>query len=295
MMLEKKISPSPEALKPSRLDLISQTSFYKASHGKRFDNGIFQEALTTLDTEFKNADQETKKNILSARYFDALFRTLPDGKSIFEKEFAISIPTYDQKQYKPLGITGYGKLTTQSTLNQDSQSLVPQAKQYGPSLIIDVAPGEYVTVATLDEQDSIGSSLFTACAAVVVRSQTEIALAHVRMSDPEIIQAISNTHPNDDIYIIAPEKYPQESNKNSWLNQKLQLIKQKYPQINITRYPFIGSKSDHNPDDRTSTAVILGKNFVRQIGVQEKYGETKDKKRTLYFQTMPESIKDIDW
>ncbi len=270
---------------------VDQLAFARHNKGKSYDAELFDEVTKDLAAQYEAAGPELQKDILVKRFFDASGQLSSDGKSEFTKESALTVPEFAQSELSKAGIVQWGNIAEKYLGLTNVQEDVPRVFQYGPSRVYQVPAGTFIEVARMDSQDVMGTNLLTSCTAVILKEQEKVFLAHVRMSDPDVVEKILKDNKYSQGILVTPERKT-GAPLDEEINKRVTKRVASFANLGIVRYPYIVSGMQNNPHDVHSTSVVVGDSFVRTVGVSEKFGLGTPGRKHLYFDQKPESVRD---
>ncbi len=179
-------------------DLVRLTLERLGKAGATYSPDIFKDVYLEMDEEFHSLDSEGQKELLINRSVDVLSTEL---HTCFADKYSMVVPGSYINSMKGGEAQPFGYVRSvydmYDGIDRERQSIKPFCVfQYGPSVIVEVMPGEVITVPRLEEQDTLVSGEFTSCSAVVHRSSDgQVSLAHVTDvpgTNLERIQAVSS-------------------------------------------------------------------------------------------------------
>lgn len=154
-------------------------------------------------------------------------------------------------------------------------SPMPLIHQYGPSRLYDVPPGEWIDVAHLGKQDVLGSSAFTACAALIARNGDRVLFGHILSSMVDHLEGMKNVFVSQagadaQITLVTPHWESDREGPQAW-NNRYEDLAQRWreagAEVNHEHLPYISSDS---PADRWDTSILVTSNSILSIGVDYK-------------------------
>ena len=255
---------------------------------KEYDEEIFDFASDKLAAEFKNAEKETRAQILLGRFSDCAPQFLlkpnqrPKRETNLYDRFGIrpmNIDFQKMKNEKQLQIGSYrsvllGKESWRS--NFDSKGLV-----YGNTKIFYLEPNEIIQ-ATVGDGDIVSTARLSSCSVLVLKNGPAITMAHLT-TPQEIIRASKKIiekagAAGSEVTLITPEFFPIQGDEYSELsakkftanrNELLETVQQyadaSHVKLKTGGYPYISTHAYH--DSRIfETAVVASSDTCETFG-----------------------------
>jgi len=149
-----------------------------------------------------------------------------------------------------------------------------ESVQYGSSRIYKVDPNQFVFVpkSELGKNDVIGSSAFTSCTAVIVKTEQGVFYSHVTTDTVGVKNVVERLRElvgeDQEIHIVRP-KWVDEGGKDAEYVEMNEARWQKtlglLGPIKETSYPYITSGSKREGDIH-ETAILVANDTVRTVG-----------------------------
>lgn len=261
---------------------------YERYRAKTFDRELFAEAWDAIAAELKDLSPEERFQVFQDMYFDAV----PPSEQEYATRAAQFIDTritepvilaVDQLTRQGYGIEGGMISALEGHDEYRPAEYYSRIVQYGPVRMIDVVPGDYAIHDASDEL-ILGSTGFSACQAIVARSEGKVALVHslfgCESSIPAIVQKLKETMNNPRLQFIYPrrEVHPDGTDRD-WERKSIPTHNARYEAIaqahGMEVIPYYFVEARYNPDDVGQSTVIVTDSHVRVIGDRVVYDQEK--------------------
>jgi len=253
----------------------------------QWSESIFQESYEALLKE-SNAH-----NVLLSRYVDA--RHLAPGQEFSRYEDRFSMRPLEGKlnltnEWRQRQLTGGSTdefVEPKHAVPGHEATRLPST-QYGPTRVCEVAPNQFVFIPweKFSKNDVLGSDRFSACSAVIVKTETGFLFAHVTTGAwgaKQFIEKAREKFPTGKIILVRPEWRTAENEVNQEYESGWASID---PTVSQIKYPYIAVNSFRSAGvDETSVVLSLEK--ISTIGVEN---HPKGRQRFL-----PETKNDFSW
>jgi len=246
-----------------------------------YDPEIFEVAVVELTKAFREAEGESKRQLLLDRFFDAFAPSKNTPYSKFYEEYAMRPLELVDFEYE---LQEEGRY--QSNINlidhklAKSTLLYPlKVQQYGPSTIYNQPPGSQLLVP-LSEQDIIASTDFSSCRAVLgVNQRGEGMFSHITYSSEEnkLIERLQQIFGDGDLYYAypfedlkkgAPEREIENRDRTV---EEFQLFAQEHGLIPIRYSEVSGRLYAENQYDIRGTTISLSSSGIHIVGSDIEY------------------------
>lgn len=255
--------------------------------GDRWSESIFQESFRELLKEGHG------QAVLTARYVDAFHREPRQGFSRYEDRFSMP-PLKRALMLSPELRSGKIAGGNNSEFVDPEQRLPGneagrlEIVQYGSTRAFTVIPNQFVFIPweKFSENDVLGSDQFSACSAIIVKTDAGFLFAHVTTGVwgvNEFVAKAKKTFPTGKIILVRPEWRTAAGElkaeyENGWASID--------PTVSQVKYPYIAVGSSR-PAGADESSVIMTRKKISTIGATIfPAGRRK---------FLPETRKDFDW
>ncbi len=266
---------------------LAEFGYRRGNKTPGWDEELFDEAYSHLVGEYVRADKRERRNILIARYFDALHTYEVPAASHFLQTHVIDLPSRSVRYDDRIPGVQYDNIL--ATLDPQSRQRTLDVRgtiyQYGPSRIFELPPGQWIDVSSMEEQDIVGTSHVTACSVVIAHASQRIFMAHVRMSNLDQIRAmvlfakerflnevkVSLVYPQRGIPIYSRMSgEDRDEAERRAIDERLKW-KDFCKDVKVASLAIPYIEHGYNPDEVESYSVIVGGHFLSVMGVDYSY------------------------
>ncbi len=274
---------------------------------KEFEPELFRDACERLSSEYNEASEDGKRDILISRFIDCASLLICDWKNRTKKEtdfferFSMRpmwIDIYSARRYEYAKVMRYRESLLHYEVVGLKQGTDSKGLVYGPSNIFMLEPNEMIEV-DMKEQDIVVTAKLTGCSVLVLKNGKTTTVVHIT-TPQEVLEASQKivdmaTKTGGQVTLITPEFIPDPNSDIAIADAKIftddrdtivrkleqEVSKFENVSLQIGGYPYI--RYDSVRDRRVfETAVIVGKDFCETIGYNWKINND-DKKELTFF------------
>lgn len=250
---------SPQQSDPTKLDIplvygASLTHF--AARDPNFDTEFFQASIDALRKRVEFLAPLEREALLSDWYIDSIWR---NQVARFESEFVTKPAFLDPKTVAGLEL---GSLLSSGK----GDILECRTVQYGPSLLVDVAPGTWARLDKKGDLDVLGTANLTACAVICVTTSEDLFLTHIRTINRReaeaAIEFVKSFSQGQNVIAVCASR---SEKLNDSLSNFIEVLQSTIPSVKISCYDY-----EMKEMDRDCTGVVLTGRGMSYFGVSSK-------------------------